>query len=101
PLQGAGSELLFPWPVAASVSNHGASPWHRSHFARFILTTVAASVSNHGASPWHRSHFARFILTTSVSGSALPSADRFVDCQVKWSPSTRVMTLVAASFLPS
>jgi hypothetical protein len=62
-------EVLLPSSVAASVKDHGASPWHRQGhglapwMVTFAATSdqdkrsfsplVAASVKDHGASPWH------------------------------------------------
>src|SRR5579871_3786007 len=54
----AGCHGLAPWrvtlaaTVAASVTIHGASPWHSAGFSG---TPVAANVRDHGTSPWHSS----------------------------------------------
>src|SRR5215510_15667099 len=46
-------------------------------------------------------HLSRFILPFGRSGSEVPSTIRSVDCQVRVSPSTCVMIVVAVTCLPS
>src|SRR5262245_48431684 len=54
-----------------------------------------------GATRRARPYLSRFIWTAFVSGRALPSIVRFVDCQLNVFSSRRVTTLVADTFFPS